>query len=91
MRPRATRSSLLTAPGSPYGRDPTGNLCFHHQNGCAGDIRLYDWGADGDGIVEPVLFTQRNGSTLSGHVWMTRSGPAKRPAHCVHQRLDPGP
>jgi dienelactone hydrolase len=66
-------------PGQTYGRNPTGNLCFHHMNGCAGDIRLYSWGADGDGIVMPVLFTQRNGSTVSGHVWMTRAGPARRP------------
>ena len=28
---------------------------------------------------QPVLFTARNGSTLSGHVWATRAGPAKRP------------
>ena len=65
-------------PAATYGRDPTGNLCFHHQNGCAGDIRLYGWG-NGAGVVIPVLFTARNGSTLSGHVWMTRSGPAVRP------------
>jgi len=44
-------------------------------NGCAGDVRLYDW----NGIVKPVLFTARNGSTLSGRVWMTAGGPAKRP------------
>ncbi len=66
-------------PQDTYGRDPTGNLCFHHMNGCAGDIRLYDWGAKGYGDVVPVLFTQRNGATLSGHVWMTRAGPEKRP------------
>ena len=27
----------------------------------------------------PVLFTARNGATLSGHVWATVAGPAKRP------------
>jgi len=66
-------------PQDPNGRDPTGNLCFHHMNGCAGDIRLYAWGTKGYGDVMPVLFTQRNGATLSGHVWMTRAGPDKRP------------
>jgi dienelactone hydrolase len=65
-------------PQSTNGRDPTGNLCFHHTNGCAGDIRLYGWGRE-DGIVYPVLFTQRNGATLSGHVWMTKAGPRRRP------------
>src|SRR3712207_6503180 len=48
-------------------------------DGCAGDVRLYDWGAAGHGAVLPILFTARNGSTLSGHVWMTVSGPARRP------------
>jgi dienelactone hydrolase len=55
------------------------DLCWNGYDGCAGDIRLYDWQANGYGIVQPVLFTARNGATLSGHVWATRSGPAKRP------------
>jgi hypothetical protein len=67
------------SPANPYGRDFTGNLCWQHMDGCAGDVRLYDWGANGYGSVLPILFTARNGSTLSGHVWMTKSGPAKRP------------
>jgi len=29
--------------------------------------------------VQPVLFTARNGATLSGHVWATKAGPARRP------------
>ena len=29
--------------------------------------------------MQPVLFTARNGATLSGHVWATRAGPAQRP------------
>jgi dienelactone hydrolase len=30
--------------------------------------------------VRPVLFTARDGATISGHVWATVAGPAKRPA-----------
>lgn len=55
------------------------DLCASQGNGCAGDIRLNDWQKNGYGIVSPVLFTARSGATLSGHVWATRSGPAKRP------------
>src|SRR5918997_4275089 len=55
------------------------HICWHGQRDCAGDVRLYDWESKGYGMVEPVLFTARNGATLSGHVWATRSGPAKRP------------
>src|SRR4051812_45776663 len=55
------------------------HLCSTYEDGCAGDARLYDWGPKGYGIVKPVLFTARNGATLTGHVWATRSGPARRP------------
>jgi dienelactone hydrolase len=63
-------------------RDPERNfvnLCGNGFDGCAGDVRLYDWGPRGYGIVRPVLFTARSGATLSGHVWATKSGPARRP------------
>jgi dienelactone hydrolase len=55
------------------------DLCWNGYDGCAGDVRLYDWQAKGYGIVTPVLFTARSGATLSGHVWATKAGPAKRP------------
>jgi dienelactone hydrolase len=60
-------------------RNFLGNLCFSWGRTCAGDVRLYDWEANGHGIVRPVLFTARSGATLSGHVWATRAGPAQRP------------
>ena len=55
------------------------NLCASGEDGCAGDVRLYDWGPKGYGIVRPVLFTARDGATISGHVWATRAGPSRRP------------
>jgi dienelactone hydrolase len=54
-------------------------VCFSYGSGCAGDIRLYDFQPRGRGLSTPVLWTARNGSTVTGHVWATRSGPAKRP------------
>ena len=60
-------------------RNFLGNVCFTYGRTCAGDVRLYDWEANGYGIVRPVLFTARSGATISGHVWATRSGPAQRP------------
>ncbi len=62
------------------GRNFEGNLCGHRFDGCAGDVRLYDWVRAGHGIALPILFTARNGSTISGHVWATAAGPASRPA-----------
>jgi dienelactone hydrolase len=56
------------------------DLCWNQGNGCAGDIRLHQWGPAGYGLVRAVLFTARDGATISGHVWATRAGPAKRPA-----------
>ena len=61
-------------------RDFSGNICANGGNECAGDVRFYDWKDNGFGIVKPVLFTARNGSTLSGRVWATTQGPAQRPA-----------
>jgi dienelactone hydrolase len=54
-------------------------VCATGEDGCAGDARLYNWDAKGYGISQKVLFTARDGATLSGRVWMTRAGPAKRP------------
>jgi dienelactone hydrolase len=55
------------------------HLCQDGQDGCAGDARLYDWGLKGYGIVRPVLWTARSGATISGRVWATKAGPARRP------------
>ena len=62
--------------------DPERNIvtvCAIGGQACAGDVRLYDFQERGRGLVTPVLWTARNGSTVSGHVWATKSGPAKRP------------
>ena len=61
-------------------RDFTQNVCSHRQFECAGDVRVYDWEKDGYGMMRPVLFTARNGATLSGMVWATKAGPPRRPA-----------
>ncbi|MCW2966704.1 MAG: alpha/beta hydrolase [Solirubrobacteraceae bacterium] len=60
-------------------REFSSDLCWNGSDGCAGDARLYNWQAKGYGIVKPVLFTARDGATLSGHVWATKAGPAHRP------------
>lgn len=70
--------ALATQAADP-GRFFTNNLCWNRGNGCAGDIRLDNWTADGYGISQPVLFTARDGATLSGRVWATAAGPKKRP------------
>jgi len=60
-------------------REFVSDLCWNGNDGCAGDIRLYNWQTKGYGIVQPVLFTARDGATLSGHVWATKAGPVNRP------------
>ena len=79
------RIRATDGPAQPFGRDFTGNLCAHHGNGCAGDIRYHPWGDTEGATVKRVLFTARNGSTLSGHVWMTARGP-KTPGLIENQR-----
>ena len=55
------------------------DVCWQEGSGCAGDARLYDWGPMGYGMVRTVLWTARDGATISGHVWATKAGPPKRP------------
>ncbi len=71
-------ASLLAQAADPERLFET-NLCARGDDACVGDARLYDWQRRGYGLVAPVLFTARNGATLSGHVWATRSGPRRRP------------
>ena len=71
----ASRQAQLADPERSF----SANLCASGEDGCAGDPRLYDWGPKGYGLVEPVLWTARNGATISGHVWATRAGPPQRP------------
>jgi dienelactone hydrolase len=74
----STAQALATEAADP-GRFFTDDLCWNLSNGCAGDIRLNNWATNGYGIVRPVLFTARDGATISGHIWATVAGPAKRP------------
>jgi dienelactone hydrolase len=71
-------NALATEAADP-GRFFTDDLCWNQGNGCAGDIRLNNWANNGYGLVRPVLFTARNGATISGHVWATVAGGAHRP------------
>ena len=73
------RASAMAQQAADPERNFLAQLCATGEDGCAGDVRLYDWQANGYGIVKKVLFTARNGATLSGHVWATKAGPAKRP------------
>ena len=61
-------------------RNPFGNLCVHHEDGCAGDVRFYDWDRAAGNIRRgPILWTARSGATISGHVWAAAGGPARKP------------
>lgn len=71
--------AAVRAQAHDPGRSMLTTACATGQNACAGDVRLYDWGPKNYGLVQPVLFTARDGASISGHVWATRSGPARRP------------
>jgi pimeloyl-ACP methyl ester carboxylesterase len=59
-------------------RNFSDDLCFGGENGCAGDVRLYDWEANNYGRVRKVLFTARNGATISARIW-SANNPALHP------------
>jgi dienelactone hydrolase len=75
----ASGAQALATEAADPGRFFSDDLCWNLGNGCAGDIRLNNWATNGYGLVRPVLFTARNGATISGHVWATVAGPAHRP------------
>jgi hypothetical protein len=52
------------------------DLCWSTSLACGGDTRLHHWEERGDCVVEPIQFVARNGSTMAGHVWATKAGPA---------------
>lgn len=72
-------AEALAEQAADPGRLFTDDLCWNGGNGCAGDVRLYDWQKNGYGLVQKVLFTARDGATISGRVWATKAGPRKRP------------
>ncbi len=58
----------------------TQNLCHQHIDGCAGDVRFYDWDDRPGNVRRPVLWTARSGATISGHVWEVQgAGTAPKP------------
>ena len=69
----ARLSLLVTDPE----RQPNPNSCTTIAL-CPIDPRVQGWAAAGE-LVAPVLYTSRSGATISGHVWATKEGPAKRP------------
>jgi dienelactone hydrolase len=73
-----TAAALAEQVNDP-GREFVDHLCTRGDDGCAGDARLYAWETNGYGVVQPVYYTARSGATISGHVWATRGGPARRP------------
>ena len=64
-------------------RRPFQNLCHEHSDGCAGDVRLYDWDKRPGNIRRPVLWTARSGATISGHVWAVAGGSSRKPGAVI--------
>lgn len=60
-------------------RNFLGNICHQRKNECAGDVRFYDWEADGYGVMTPVLFTARSGAVISGALWGRSRVPPSAP------------
>jgi dienelactone hydrolase len=72
------REEATVAQAQDPERNFSGDLCYEGENGCAGDVRLYHWETKGYGRVRKVLFTARNGATISARIW-TAVNPAATP------------
>lgn len=62
-------------------RQPNPNSCTTLV-ACPMDPRVTTWKARG-GLVSPVLYTSRSGATMSGHIWATKAGQARRPGAVI--------
>jgi dienelactone hydrolase len=82
---RLTRSNATGAADSAaiLAADPERsfqrNLCQARIDGCAGDVRFFEWDEEPGNIRRPALWTARSGATISGNVWATAGGPARKP------------
>ena len=75
-----SEAEILQIAVSDPERNPFGSLCVQHMDGCAGDVRFYDWDKTAGNIRRgPILWTARSGATISGHVWATSGGAARKP------------
>ena len=75
---KANREEATKEQAEDPERNFSDDLCYGGENGCAGDVRLYDWEANNYGRVRKVLFTARNGATISARIW-SANNPALHP------------
>jgi len=75
---KANREEATKEQAADLERNFSDDLCYGGENGCAGDVRLYGWEANNYGRVRKVLFTARNGATISARIW-SANNPALHP------------
>jgi hypothetical protein len=63
----ADTADILLRDGQSGGERFSGSLCGEGMLTCAGDPRTRDWSG---GVSTPVLYTNRNGAHIEGHVWV---------------------
>jgi hypothetical protein len=63
-------ADILSRDASSQGKRFSGSLCGSGMLACAGDPRLYDY-AGRLGLQIPVLYSNRNGAHIEGHVWIS--------------------
>ena len=75
---RQTLAALQAAAADPE-RNFTGTSAGRGEDGCAGDVRLYDWEPKGYGIVAAGAVHRAQRRHDLRPRWATKAGPAKRP------------
>ena len=60
-------ADILQRDGTSGGDRFSGSLCGSGMLTCAGDPRTRDWSG---GVVKPVIYRNRNGAHIEGHVWV---------------------
>jgi len=61
---------ILTRDATSGGNRFSGSLCGSGMLTCAGDPRTRDWKG---GVVTPVIYKNRNGANIEGHLWVGKA------------------
>ena len=70
------RAAAMAMQAADPERNYLAQLCATGEDGCAGDVRLYDWEAKGYGLVKPVVFSDfMDAVKVLGQFWAVINEP----------------
>ena len=89
-RSRTQQQAITTQATDPERNFIGFHLCATGDDGCAGDVRLYDWEKRATGSWSRCSSPRAAARRSPGHVWATKTGPVEAARHRHHEWFGPG-